>query len=63
MHFRGAKLAALMATHDAKAKQTFGGTYFTLNGNLVMGSHGKTGLIVRLGPHAVSQMMAMGVIQ
>ena len=40
-------LTALMLPHGAEAKRMFGGTAFMLNGNLAIGTHRKTGLIVR----------------
>ena len=53
-------LTALMLPHGAEAKRMFGGTAFMLNGNLVIGTHKKTGLIVRVGPHATAEAVALG---
>ena len=56
-------LTALMLPHGAEPKRMFGGTAFMLNGNLALGTHRKTGLIVRVGPDAVPIALALGATQ
>ena len=56
-------LTALMLPHGAEAKRMFGGAAFMLNGNLAIGTHRKTGLIVRVGQDATAQAIAMGATQ
>lgn len=56
-------LTALMLPHGAEAKRMFGGTAFMLHGNLTIGTHRKTGLIVRVGPDATAHALAMGATQ
>ena len=56
-------LTALMLRHGAEPKRMFGGVAFMLNGNLAIGTHRKTGLIVRVGPDAVPQALEMGASQ
>ncbi len=56
-------LSALMLPHGAVPQRMFGGTAFMLNGNLAIGTHQKTGLIVRVGPEAAPQAIVMGARQ
>lgn len=52
-------LSALMLPHGARVQKMFGGTCFMLNGNLAIGTH-KGGLIVRVGPDAMTEAAALG---
>jgi TfoX/Sxy family transcriptional regulator of competence genes len=56
-------LTTAMSKLGAEAKRMFGGTCFMLNGNLVIGTHGKTGLIVRVGLAATARALALGAAQ
>lgn len=56
-------LTAMMLPHGARPQRMFGGTAFMLNGNLTIGIHQKTGLIVRVGVDATAQALAMGATQ
>lgn len=56
-------LTALMLRHGAEPKRMFGGVAFMLNGNLCIGTHKKTGLIVRVGGDAVPKALEMGASQ
>ncbi|MBI1171220.1 RNA methyltransferase [bacterium] len=56
-------LTLLMQPHGAEVRRMFGGTCFMLNGNLVIGTHRTTGLIVRVGPEGTAQALAMGARQ
>lgn len=56
-------LTDLLAPLGVEPRRMFGGTCFMLNGNLLIGTHRATGLIVRVGPDAMPQALAMGATQ
>lgn len=56
-------LTARMLSHGAEARRMFGSLCFMLNGNLVIGTHHKSGLIVRVGPDATAEALSRGATQ
>lgn len=54
------ELTRLLTPLGAEPRRMFAGTCFMLNGNLLIGTHRATGLIVRVGPDAMPQALALG---